>query len=378
MASVAAAVVGWSGCARGGGSPETAPPDPTGFAALQARGQEAMGVDQYTSTHYFDALPDGGRIELQRDVDDPAGVAQIREHLHDIADAFENGDFSTPAFVHMQSVPGAEVMAEKRDAITYQVRDLPRGAELRITTRDPEAIAAIHEFMAFQRQDHRAGGVENRAEDHAPMPGSAGMGMHAAMHGSGGAGGHAAMHGSGDSGGHAAMHGSGDAGGRAAMHGSGDSEGHAAMLGHAGDDPASAADMQLVHALLGSHDAIQRTVTDLPNGVRAVTESQDPLVAAYIKEHVGSMMRRLEQGEVFNVASSTIPVIFANADRIRTEIQESENGVVFTQTTDVPELVPVLQAHADEVSELVREGMEALMRSMMDPGTTTRPGGPRP
>jgi hypothetical protein len=33
-----------------------------------------------------------------------------------------------------------------------------RTAELRIRTTDPEAIAAIHRFMAFQRSDHQAGG----------------------------------------------------------------------------------------------------------------------------------------------------------------------------------------------------------------------------
>src|SRR5687768_12733016 len=57
-----------------------AAPADSGFAALQQRGKAAMGVDQYTSTHCFDALADGGRIELQRDSDDPAGVATIRAH----------------------------------------------------------------------------------------------------------------------------------------------------------------------------------------------------------------------------------------------------------------------------------------------------------
>ncbi len=38
----------------------------SGFAALQARGKVVMGVDQYASVHRFDALPDGGRIELRR------------------------------------------------------------------------------------------------------------------------------------------------------------------------------------------------------------------------------------------------------------------------------------------------------------------------
>jgi hypothetical protein len=127
------------------------------FAALQVRGEQAMGVDQYTSTHRFEALTDGGRIELQRDVDDAAGVAQIRDHLQQIAKAFGSGDFSAPAFVHMRDVPGARIMAARREAITYAYRELPRGGELRILTRDPVAIEAIHEFLAFQRQDHRAG-----------------------------------------------------------------------------------------------------------------------------------------------------------------------------------------------------------------------------
>jgi hypothetical protein len=125
-------------------------------SAMQARGAEAMGVDQYTSTHHFTDLPDGGRIELERNVDDSAGVAMIRRHLHMIAGAFKSGDFSTPMFVHMRDVPGTATMAAKRDRIAYTVTDLPRGGALRITTSDPDALAAIHQFLAFQRQDHRA------------------------------------------------------------------------------------------------------------------------------------------------------------------------------------------------------------------------------
>jgi hypothetical protein len=128
------------------------------FAELQERGKRAMGVDQYTSRHLFDALPDGGRIELLRSIDDSAGVTRIRSHIRDIARAFAAGDFSTPAFVHMLSVPGTKAMAAKRDVIVYEPRDLPRGAELRIRTKDAEALRAIHEFMRFQRGDHRSGG----------------------------------------------------------------------------------------------------------------------------------------------------------------------------------------------------------------------------
>jgi len=125
---------------------------------MQERGKTAMGVDQYASHHTFDALEDGGRIELVVDPRDTAGVAQIRAHLRDIAHAFSSGDFSTPEFVHMQMVPGTATMASKRAVIRYEPKDLPGGGELRIRTSDAEAIHAIHDFMAFQRGEHHAGG----------------------------------------------------------------------------------------------------------------------------------------------------------------------------------------------------------------------------
>lgn len=128
------------------------------FEALQTRGRAAMGVDQYTSTHKFDALADGGRIELQRNANDARDVATIRAHLREVMAAFQRGDFAVPGFVHAQEVPGTRVMAAKRQAISYVYADLPQGGQIRLQTADAEALRAIHEFMAFQRQDHRAGG----------------------------------------------------------------------------------------------------------------------------------------------------------------------------------------------------------------------------
>lgn len=125
------------------------------FAAMQARGQQAMGVDQYTSTHRFEDLSDGGRITLERDVADTAGIAQIQRHMREIAQSFQRGDFSTPFFVHDTVVPGTSVMNARRAVITYSAGDTPRGAYVRITTRDPDALHAIHEFLAFQRREHR-------------------------------------------------------------------------------------------------------------------------------------------------------------------------------------------------------------------------------
>ena len=128
------------------------------FAALQQRGKAAMGVDQYTSSHVFEALPDGGRIELQRAVEDSAGVAQIRAHMQHIRQSFSEGNFQLPMFVHDGPVPGTDVMAARRGALTYEYVELPRGGEVRIRTSDADALKAVHAFLQFQRMDHRAGG----------------------------------------------------------------------------------------------------------------------------------------------------------------------------------------------------------------------------
>lgn len=153
VAVVGAALIGCLG--RGSGRGSTAVAD-SGFAGVQRRGAVVMGVNQYTSRHVFQPLPDGGRIELQRGVDDSAGVAQIRRHMGLIARQFAAGDFHLPGVVHDQEVPGTRVMAERRAAIGYSVESLPRGGAVRVRSGDSVAVQAIHDFLAFQRQDHHA------------------------------------------------------------------------------------------------------------------------------------------------------------------------------------------------------------------------------
>ncbi|MFN2636026.1 MAG: hypothetical protein ABR585_03240 [Gemmatimonadaceae bacterium] len=126
------------------------------FSALQQRGESAMGVNQYTSQHVFEPLPDGGRIVLQRKESDSAGAATIRAHMRSIAASFSKGDFAVPGFVHgMSAVPGTDVMKRLSTEISYVATELPRGGQVRISSGNPGAVAAVHEFLAFQRMDHR-------------------------------------------------------------------------------------------------------------------------------------------------------------------------------------------------------------------------------
>jgi len=130
---------------------------------MQARGETVMGVDQYTSAHVFEDLPDGGRIVLDRDTrSDTLGVARIRQHMRNIAASSEAGDFTQPFQVHAEAVPGTSVMAARRGGIAYQEIDRLRGAEVRIRTSDAAAVVAIREFLAFQRHAHHALGHEGQ------------------------------------------------------------------------------------------------------------------------------------------------------------------------------------------------------------------------
>ena len=117
-----------------------------------------MGVDQHTSAHVFEDLPDGGRVVLERDdATDSAAIAAIRLHMREIAASFRAGDFTKPFQVHAQTVPGTAVLRDRRATISYAPVDRPRGGEVRITSRDSAAIRAIHEFLEFQRQQHHTG-----------------------------------------------------------------------------------------------------------------------------------------------------------------------------------------------------------------------------
>jgi hypothetical protein len=79
----------------------------------------------------------------------------IREHMAMIAGLFCQGDFSLPMFIHGTKPPGIETMKRLKAEISYRAEDTARGAQVRIATKNPEALSAIHMFLRFQIKDHR-------------------------------------------------------------------------------------------------------------------------------------------------------------------------------------------------------------------------------
>jgi hypothetical protein len=133
---------------------------------------------------------------------------------------------------------------------------------------------------------------------------------------------------------------------------------------HGGD--ATASEMQGIHELFAKHDRINRTVTNLPNGIRALTESDDPQLAQTIKEHTVDMLKRVREKRDpgLPIESPALRGLFDNYDKIETKVETTEKGVVVTQTSDDATTVALLQKHAGEVSAFVEKGMQAVHDSM--------------
>lgn len=141
-------------------------------------------------------------------------------------------------------------------------------------------------------------------------------------------------------------------------------------------DANSATDMGIAMNLVHENTKIKRTVTRLPDGIKTVTESDDPKIAQDIKAHVASMSGRLAEGKEFNIFSTTLPVIFDNAKNIKSTVEYTAKGAVVTRTSKDPKVAAALQAHAVEVTELVQEGPVAFHRGL-NSRMAMGPGGPR-
>jgi len=125
---------------------------------MNERGDHVMGFDHTKTTHHFLLRESGGSIEVTANsADDDESSAQIRMHLKHIAMMFADGNFNAPMLIHDQTPPGVPVMQQLNGEITYDYEEIDRGAAVRITTKNPVALKAIHDFLRFQIKEHKTG-----------------------------------------------------------------------------------------------------------------------------------------------------------------------------------------------------------------------------
>jgi len=137
------------------------------------------------------------------------------------------------------------------------------------------------------------------------------------------------------------------------------------MMGNSG--MRGGGDAQTIHQLFAYHDQIHRTVEEISGGIRAVTESDSPQVAALIQAHVSKMYDRVNENQPIPMIgmSSTLPIMAQSANKYQRRIQLTSKGIEVTETSDNPEMVAVIREHAQEVTQFAEQGMPAMMNGRM-------------
>lgn len=143
-------------------------------------------------------------------------------------------------------------------------------------------------------------------------------------------------------------------------------------------DSTTADVMQVVHQLMVNHDKLRRTVVNLPNGVRTVTESDDPTMVTQIQRHVNMTGAFVAAGRDPNLPMSTPALhgVLQNGKKIVRQVETTAKGMLVVETSDDPATVALLQQHAAEITELVKRGMAAMHGGAMEPGASTAPPAP--
>ena len=119
-------------------------PAQTRQAEVAKRGTKVMPFDLEQTIHVFQKLEDGGLQKVV--VKDPSNkkqIALIQAHLKEESEKFRKGDFSDPAKIHGEDMPGlAELKAGARK-IAVRYTALPDGAQIRYTTKDPKMVMTL-------------------------------------------------------------------------------------------------------------------------------------------------------------------------------------------------------------------------------------------
>jgi len=154
FASIALLSALLGGCATLGDEPMAAP---SRHEEVALKGATVMPFDLARTTHFFDDNAAGGiETVTANDHGDSDQVALVRSHLATEAKRFAAGDFSDPAKIHGEDMPGLSALSKAGARLGVSYRDVPGGASLTYASRDPAVIAAIHDWFAAQRSDHMA------------------------------------------------------------------------------------------------------------------------------------------------------------------------------------------------------------------------------
>lgn len=125
-------------------------------AEVARRGADVMPFSLEATTHVFTKTAQGGKQRVvAKDPRNAQQVRLVRQHLREIEMQFRRGDFSGPAHIHGNDMPGLERLQIARPgAIAIAYRNVPGGAELAYRSADAQLVSALHAWFDAQLSDH--------------------------------------------------------------------------------------------------------------------------------------------------------------------------------------------------------------------------------
>jgi alpha-acetolactate decarboxylase len=132
--------------------------------------------------------------------------------------------------------------------------------------------------------------------------------------------------------------------------------------------------MRDAHTLVFDHTTISRSVEILPNGVRTITTTTNPDMVPVLRRHPREMGELYQQGGMVRGWDPVFRELALVRDKVTMEVRDIENGVEVLSTSEDAEVVKLIQAHADKVSEMARRGAESMREPTALPSDYRRPG----
>lgn len=116
---------------------------------------------------------------------------------------------------------------------------------------------------------------------------------------------------------------------------------------------------QVIHFLIENHESLERSVEEIPGGVRTRTVSKDPEIIDAVRIHVRQMVDLIHGGGRIRNWDPLFVEIFDHREAIEMEITDIEGGVEVTETSGDDQVALLIRAHAVKVEEFVARGLEA-------------------
>lgn len=130
-------------------------------ATVREKGAKVMPFELGKTIHTFEQRLDGGDQTVSvRNTKDSQQLKLVREHLKKIAKEFQAGNFSDPATIHGNVMPGLITLKNNPTKFTVTYVELTYGAKIEFRSSDPTIITALHQWVDAQVKDHGSDAVQ--------------------------------------------------------------------------------------------------------------------------------------------------------------------------------------------------------------------------